>query len=47
MELEPLYEKMQFSGVEAIVFESKVELECEGSRPSNVSMIQYYWGMNG
>ena len=45
MELEPLYEKTQFSGVEEVVFESKVELEPEISRPWNVSNIQY-WGLN-
>ena len=46
MALEPLYEKMQFSGVEEVVFERKVELESVGSRPSNVSIIQY-WGLIG
>ena len=46
MELEPLYEKIQFCGVEEVVFESSVELEFERSRPWNVSIIQY-WGLNG
>ena len=46
MELESLYEKMQFSGVEEVVFESEVELEFEGWRSSNISTIQY-WGLNG
>ena len=51
MELEPLYKKMQFPGIEETVPANEEKLDppefvAAGSRPSNVSIVQC-WGLNG
>ena len=51
MELELLYEKMEFPGVKETVSASEVKSDClefvaVEVRPSNVSTVQY-WGLNG